>query len=134
MAHMTLRLVSMSPSTVITSYPRVSVMISTHCLVVCCDDTYILLVPQFRNYLLRTIDPKKLDVNLLEGSYIPNLTAAPYRVTVEYANSIIEVTKGQSELSEILKKPFNLDKYEDKQLLGYYILIDLLVRYSMNLR
>eukprot|EP01114_Cavostelium_apophysatum_P006579 TRINITY_DN1795_c0_g1_i2.p1 TRINITY_DN1795_c0_g1~~TRINITY_DN1795_c0_g1_i2.p1 ORF type:complete len:3793 (+),score=1033.24 TRINITY_DN1795_c0_g1_i2:910-11379(+) len=84
-------------------------------------------VPQFRNYLLKTIDPKKLDVSLLEAKYVPNLTAAPFEVSFEYAKNIIDGTKGQAHLAKVMKnKTFDLTNAEDKRMLGYYILVDLL--------
>jgi len=84
-------------------------------------------VPQFRNYLLKTLDYKNLNIDLLENKYIPNLTAEPFKISLEYANSVIQVTHGASILSEIIKsRSFDLNNYEDKRLLGYFILVELL--------
>lgn len=85
-------------------------------------------VPQFRNYLLKTLDPKRVDIKLLEGKYVPNLTPTPFEVSIAYVEDIIKVTNGASLLKDLLQsRKFDLQKSDDKQLLGYFILVELLV-------
>ena len=84
-------------------------------------------VPRFREYLLKILNPKTIDIPLLENKYVPNLTAKPFQVTIEYANLITGSMK-DSILETLLKEqsldPVNIP--EDKQLLAYYILVELL--------
>ncbi len=45
-------------------------------------------VPRFREYLKLTILEENVDMDLLIGKYIPNLTAKPFEVTREYVREI----------------------------------------------
>lgn len=77
---------------------------------------------------MKTLDPKRVDIKLLEGKYVPNLTPTPFEVSMAYVDDIIKVTNGASLLKDLLtSRKFDLEKNEDKQLLGYFILVELLV-------
>lgn len=45
-------------------------------------------VPRFREYLKLTVLEENVDMALLEGKYVPNLTAKPFEITREYVKEI----------------------------------------------
>lgn len=45
-------------------------------------------VPRFREYLKLTVLEENVDMTLLEGKYIPNLTAKPFEITRDYVKEI----------------------------------------------
>ncbi len=49
-------------------------------------------VPHFREYLKLTILEENVDMSLLEGKYIPNLTAKPFEITREYVKDVLSVS------------------------------------------
>lgn len=84
-------------------------------------------VMPFRTYLSKKIDPNDLRPELLEGRYIPNLVADPFRVTKEYAQKIFDQT-ASPRLEKVLAAwdSENWGAAEKKSKLGYIILVELL--------
>ncbi|ORY41089.1 fatty acid synthase [Rhizoclosmatium globosum] len=84
-------------------------------------------VAPFREILIKSFDPARLNVNLLKGKYIPNLTAVPFALSKEYFEMTYQQTK-----SEPLKKV--LDNWDEaknstpqgQQILGHCLLVELL--------
>ncbi|GAA5926751.1 trifunctional fatty acid synthase subunit FAS2 [Sporobolomyces koalae] len=84
-------------------------------------------VMPFRTYLSKKVNLSHFNADLLVGRYIPNLTAVPYAVTKEYAERIHTQTSSPR-LEKILKSwdEENWGAYENRNKLGYAILIELL--------
>ena len=84
-------------------------------------------MPNFREYLLNSLDSKFIDVNVLESRYIPNLTAKPFSCSLEYAQCVLEATQGASALKGLLEeRNFDLSDPKDRQDLAYHICVELL--------
>lgn len=49
-------------------------------------------VPRFREYLKLTILEDNVDMSLLEGKYVPNLTAKPFEITREYVKDVLSLS------------------------------------------
>ncbi|KAI9292989.1 fatty acid synthase [Neoconidiobolus thromboides FSU 785] len=84
-------------------------------------------VVPFRTYILQKIDPSNIDVALLTGRYIPNLTAIPYRVDKEYFEYVYKITNS-SRVNKVLKNWDDEANFNPAQLqqLGYILLVELL--------
>ncbi|KAJ1994195.1 fatty acid synthase alpha subunit Lsd1 [Dimargaris cristalligena] len=85
-------------------------------------------VTPFRSYLSKRISPSFINVHLLCGKYIPNLTAKPFSLAKDYIQSVFDQT-GSSRLSKVLKNWDTSNGYtspSDQQRLGYTLLIELL--------
>ncbi|KAJ3071925.1 3-oxoacyl-[acyl-carrier-protein] synthase [Podochytrium sp. JEL0797] len=84
-------------------------------------------VAPFREILKTSFDPARLNVKLLIGKYIPNLTAIPFSLSKDYFEMTYQQTK-----SAPLKKA--LDNWDDslnstaaaQQVLGHTLLVELL--------
>ncbi|KAJ3199242.1 3-oxoacyl-[acyl-carrier-protein] synthase, partial [Entophlyctis luteolus] len=84
-------------------------------------------VTPFREILRKSFNPTKLNVSLLLGKYIPNLTAKPFALTKEYFLMVYDQTQ-----SPPIKK--TLDEWDDaknstslgQQYLGYTLIVELL--------
>lgn len=86
-------------------------------------------VVPFREVLRKKLEARFINVELLVGKYIPNLTAAPFDVSQEYVKLVYEQTN--SEMLGIILKGWsgNQKAYSTpagKQELGYVLLIELL--------
>ncbi|KAG5456450.1 MAG: hypothetical protein BJ554DRAFT_3810, partial [Olpidium bornovanus] len=84
-------------------------------------------VVPFRQMLRAKLDPKYINIGLLIGKYIPNLTAAPFDVSKEYARLVYDLTRSD-QLSRILSgwSCEAASTEAGKQELGYAILLELL--------
>ena len=84
-------------------------------------------VGPFRSFISRKIDRHQLNVDLLIGKYIPNLTAAPFSLEKSYIQGIFDQT-ASPRLGKILEswKVGNWTTPAKKQQLGYTILVELL--------
>jgi fatty acid synthase subunit alpha len=49
-------------------------------------------VPRFREYLKLTILEENVDMSLLEGKYVPNLTAKPFEISREYVKDVLSLS------------------------------------------
>ncbi|KAJ3389073.1 3-oxoacyl-[acyl-carrier-protein] synthase, partial [Entophlyctis sp. JEL0112] len=84
-------------------------------------------VTPFREILRKSFNPTKLNVSLLLGKYIPNLTALPFSLTKDYFLMLYDQTQ-----SPPIKK--TLDEWDDaknstslgQQYLAYTLLVELL--------
>ncbi|KAI9223673.1 hypothetical protein BC828DRAFT_410490 [Blastocladiella britannica] len=81
-------------------------------------------VTPFREYLQRKVKETHIHAQRLEGRYIPNLTAKPFRVTREYIAAVAKQTNSPV-LNKVLKK-LRLDTPEQKQQVAHTLLIELL--------
>ncbi|KAJ3373192.1 3-oxoacyl-[acyl-carrier-protein] synthase [Allomyces arbusculus] len=81
-------------------------------------------VAPFREYLQRKIKPAYIRAQRLEGRYIPNLTAKPFKVTVEYIEMVAKQA-GSPVLNAALKN-LKLESPEDKEAAAHMLLIELL--------
>ena len=84
-------------------------------------------VGPFRSFISRKIDRHHLNVDLLIGKYIPNLTAVPYSLEKSYIQSIFDQT-ASPRLGKVLES-WNADNWSTaskRQQLGYIILVELL--------
>ncbi|EKM78079.1 hypothetical protein AGABI1DRAFT_61049 [Agaricus bisporus var. burnettii JB137-S8] len=81
----------------------------------------------FRAYLSKKINPATLNPDMLVGKYIPNLIAKPFAVSREYAQIIYDQTSSPR-LDKVLQKweEDNWDSSENRQMLAYIILVELL--------
>eukprot|EP01135_Chromosphaera_perkinsii_P010233 Nk52_evm6s2062 gene=Nk52_evmTU6s2062 len=86
-------------------------------------------VAPFRQYLSKRLSPSHIDVNLLTNRYIPNLTAIPFSISLEYVQHVFDMTQSPK-LKSVLK---SLDGQststltnKEQQELGYTLLIELL--------
>lgn len=75
-------------------------------------------VPRFREYLKLTILEENVDMSLLEGKYIPNLTAKPFEITREYVQDVYKVS-GSPIMEQVLY-----------HLILYYFFAKLYLRHS----
>jgi malonyl CoA-acyl carrier protein transacylase/acyl dehydratase len=84
-------------------------------------------VGPFRTFISRKIDRTKLNVDLLIGKYIPNLTATPFSLEKEYVQTIFDCTQSPR-LDTVLKGWSKKDwtSPASRQELGYTILVELL--------
>ncbi|KAJ1969223.1 fatty acid synthase alpha subunit Lsd1, partial [Dispira parvispora] len=85
-------------------------------------------VSPFRSYLSRRLSPSYINVHLLCGKYIPNLTAKPFSLAKDYIQSVHDQT-GSARLAKVLKNWDTSNGYQspgDQQRLGYNLLIELL--------
>ncbi|KAG5461384.1 MAG: hypothetical protein BJ554DRAFT_6431, partial [Olpidium bornovanus] len=84
-------------------------------------------VVPFRQMLCAKLDPKYINVRLLIGKYIPNLTAIPFDVSKEYAQLVYDLTHSE-QLNQILRSwdDAAFSTAAGQQELGYLILIELL--------
>ncbi|KAJ1548194.1 3-oxoacyl-[acyl-carrier-protein] synthase [Nowakowskiella sp. JEL0078] len=81
----------------------------------------------FREILRKKIEYRFINVDLLIGKYIPNLTAIPFSITKEYIQNVYNSTHAIS-LKDVLDK-WNEEKLKDAaelQQLGHILLIELL--------
>ncbi|KAJ3326414.1 3-oxoacyl-[acyl-carrier-protein] synthase [Blyttiomyces sp. JEL0837] len=84
-------------------------------------------VTPFREILRKKLQARFLNVSLLVGKYIPNLTAKPFSLSKEYMTEVYELTKSKW-LEQVL------EEWDDavattpagQQQLGYVLLIELL--------
>lgn len=82
-------------------------------------------VPEFRDKLDDLL-PQHIDYRRLEGRYIPNLVAAPFAMTKEFAAKILEVVPSQR-IKAALDDPAVWQSYaQDEQKLGRLLLTELL--------
>ncbi|KAJ3244145.1 3-oxoacyl-[acyl-carrier-protein] synthase [Chytriomyces hyalinus] len=84
-------------------------------------------VAPFREILRKSFDATKLNVKLLIGKYIPNLTATPFNLSKEYFQMTYDQT-GSQPLKEILDQwdeTKNATTY-GQQYLGHALLVELL--------
>lgn len=82
-------------------------------------------VPEFRDKLDELL-PKHIDYARLEGRYIPNLVAAPFEMTKEFAAKILEVVPSER-IKAALGDESVWDSYaQDDQKLGRLLLTELL--------
>ncbi|MCH3975946.1 MAG: DUF1729 domain-containing protein [Bifidobacterium tibiigranuli] len=82
-------------------------------------------VPEFRDKLDELL-PQTIDYDRLVGRYIPNLVAAPFAMTREFAAKILEVVPS-ARIKEALDDPAIWDSYAaDEQKLGRLLLTELL--------
>jgi fatty acid synthase len=82
-------------------------------------------VPEFRDKLDELL-PQHIDYDRLVGRYIPNLVAAPFAMTREFAAKILEVVPS-ARIKEALDDPAVWDSYAaDEQKLGRLLLTELL--------
>ncbi|WEV66099.1 type I polyketide synthase [Bifidobacterium sp. ESL0764] len=82
-------------------------------------------VPDFRNKL-DTLLPAHIDYDRLVGRYIPNLVAAPFEMTKEFARKIVDVVPS-TRIQEALDDPKVWDSYAaDEQKLGRLLFTELL--------
>ncbi|KAI9348018.1 fatty acid synthase [Obelidium mucronatum] len=84
-------------------------------------------VAPFREILRKSFDPSRLNVKLLAGKYIPNLTAIPFSISKEYFEMTYKQTKSVP-LKETLE---NWDEAKNatavgQQILGWTLLVELL--------
>ncbi|KAJ1518159.1 3-oxoacyl-[acyl-carrier-protein] synthase [Coelomomyces lativittatus] len=81
-------------------------------------------VVPFRNYIMQKVSQSNVFLQKLENSYIPNLVARPFQVTLEYVDYVFEKT--QSPILMELKREFPLSSVESKQKAARILLIELL--------
>ncbi|KAI9138416.1 fatty acid synthase [Paraphysoderma sedebokerense] len=84
-------------------------------------------VAPFRRYLMNKIKPTYINVNLLTGNYIPNLTAKPFEVSLEYIQMVYRQT--QSPTLQSILRDWKHDSQFDAQMIqdiGHLLLIELL--------
>ncbi|KAI8872143.1 fatty acid synthase [Ramicandelaber brevisporus] len=85
-------------------------------------------VSPFRAYLSKKISPSSIDVALLKGRYIPNVTAQPFELTKAYISMVHEQT-GSNRLARVLRTWDENNGFEtpvQQQRLGYTLLVELL--------
>ncbi|KAJ3130628.1 3-oxoacyl-[acyl-carrier-protein] synthase, partial [Physocladia obscura] len=84
-------------------------------------------VTPFREILKKSFDPTKLNVSLLIGKYIPNLTARPFELSKEYFEGVYNQTKS-APIKAALDSWNNASNSTaiGQQYLGFTLLVELL--------
>ncbi|OLY80881.1 Fatty acid synthase subunit alpha [Smittium mucronatum] len=84
-------------------------------------------VGPFRSFLLKKLRVADVDVSRLTDSYIPNVTARPYKVSKDYFEYMLELT-GSQRISRALRDwdEKTVRQPAEQQRLGYILLIELL--------
>eukprot|EP00126_Sphaerothecum_destruens_P001837 Sdes_comp15268_c0_seq1m4111 len=86
-------------------------------------------VAPFRQYLCQRLRVSHINVNLLNARYIPNLTAVPFNISVEYFQLVHDMTQS-AKLKSVLKTIADVDtsqlSLQEQHNLGYILLIEIL--------